>query len=126
MTTVYGSLGSFGSSVRSKSIGNNTNIGRISNFRSKSTPIHESEQKSDLNYSYSRSHFIMLPQAVSKSQNFVCLIKLVMLLLKLIQLSMDLVPMKYAVIFIYVINQSLNLVFEDYDQDFQTLLMLIV
>ena len=66
MTYTYGSSGSFGSRVRSKSIGNNTYTGRRNNFRSKPTPIHGLVQKYDLNYSYSRSHFSRLPQAVSK------------------------------------------------------------
>ena len=62
----YGSSGSFGSRVRSKSIGNKNYTGRRSNFRSKTTPIHGPVHKYYLNYSYSRSHFSRLPQAVAK------------------------------------------------------------
>ena len=67
MISAYGLSGSFGSIVRSKSIGHNTYKGRRSNFRSKSTPIHVSVYKSDLNHSYLRSHFSRLPQAVAKN-----------------------------------------------------------
>ena len=74
--SAYGVSGPFGSRVRSKYIGHNTYIGRTINFRSKSTTLHVS----DLNYSYSRSHFNRLPQAVAKNQFIVCLRKLVMLL----------------------------------------------
>ena len=35
-------------------------------MRSKPTPIHVPVRKSDLDYSYSRSHFSQLPQAVAK------------------------------------------------------------
>ena len=66
ITSAYGSSLSFGSIERSKYIGHNIYTGRISNFHSKPTPIHGPVQKSYLNYSYSRSHFIWLPQAVSK------------------------------------------------------------
>ena len=66
MISAYGSSGSFGSRVRSKYIGHNTHIGRRSHLRSKPTPIHGPVHKSDLNYSYSRSHFSRLPQLVSK------------------------------------------------------------
>ena len=62
----YGSSGSFGSRVRSKYIGHNTYTGRISNFRSKPTPIHGTAHTFYLNYSYPRSHFSQLPQAVSR------------------------------------------------------------
>ena len=66
MTAVYGSSGSFGSRVRSKYIEHNTYTGRRSNLHSKPTPVHGQGYKSNLNYSYSRSHFIQLPQAVAK------------------------------------------------------------
>ena len=59
-------MGSFGSRVRSKSIGNNTYTGRRNNFRLKPTPIHGTVHKYDFNYSYLRSHFICLTQAVAK------------------------------------------------------------
>ena len=65
MISAYGLSGLFGSRVRSKSIGHNTYIGR-SNFRSKTTPIHGPVHKSELNDSYSRSHFSRLPQALAK------------------------------------------------------------
>ena len=67
MTSAYGSSGLFVSRVSSKSIGHNIYTGRIINFRSKPTPIHGPVQKSYLNYSYSRSHFSRLPQAVAKN-----------------------------------------------------------
>ena len=57
MTYAYGSSGSFGSRVRSKSIGNNTYTVRRSNFLSKYY----------FNYSYSISHFNILPQVVAKN-----------------------------------------------------------
>ena len=66
MISAYGSSGFFGYIVRSKSIGHHKYTGRRSNFCSKSTPIHEPAHKSHLNYSYSISHFIILPQAVAK------------------------------------------------------------
>ena len=66
MAAAYGSSGSFESIVRSKYIVHNTYTVRRSNFRSKSTPIYGPVQNSDLNYSYSRSHFSRLPQAVDK------------------------------------------------------------
>ena len=72
MTAAYGSLGSFGSIVSSKYIRNNTYTDIISNFHSKPTPIYRSCHKSDLNYSYSRSKFSRLPQAVSRNK-FYCL-----------------------------------------------------
>ena len=50
MTSAYGSSWSFGSKVRSKSIGHKTYIGRRSNFSSKPTPIHGPVHKYDLNY----------------------------------------------------------------------------
>ena len=66
MTTAYGSSVSFGSRLRSRSIGHNTYKGRRSNFCSKPTPIHGPVHKLYLSYSYSRSHFGRLPQAVDK------------------------------------------------------------
>ena len=66
MISAYGSTGSFGSRVRSKYIGHTTYTFRISNFRSKPIPIHGPVHKSDLNYSYSRSHFSRSPHKVSK------------------------------------------------------------
>ena len=57
---------SFGSRVRSKSIGDNTYTGRRNNFLSKPTPIHGPVHKYYLNYSYLRSHFGRLTQAVAK------------------------------------------------------------
>ena len=66
MTSIYGLSGSFGSRVRSKSIGYNTYTVRGSNFCSKPTPIHGLFHKYDLNYSYSRSHFNRLPQVVAR------------------------------------------------------------
>ena len=66
MTPVYGSSGSFGSIVRSKSIRHNTYTGIRSNFHSKPTPIRGPVHKSGLNYSYSRSYFSRLPQEVAK------------------------------------------------------------
>ena len=56
----------YGSIVRSKCIGNNTYIVIISNFCSKSTPIHGSVNESELNFSYSRNYFSRLLQAVYK------------------------------------------------------------
>ena len=66
ITAAYGSAGSFVSMVRSKYIKHNTYTYIRSNFRSKPTPIHVPVHKYDLNYSYSRSHFVKLPQEVSK------------------------------------------------------------
>ena len=66
MTSAYGSFGSFGSRVRSKSIGHNTYTGRRINLCSKPTPINVPVHKSYFNYSYSKSRFSMLPQAVAK------------------------------------------------------------
>ena len=66
MNAAYVSSGSFLSRVSSKYIGHNIYTGRRSNLCSKTTPIHVPVHKSDLNYSYSRSHFSRLPQAVSK------------------------------------------------------------
>ena len=66
MTSAYGSSGSFGSMVRSKSIGQNTYTIRRSNLHSKPAPMNVPVHKSDLKYSYSRIHFSMLPQAVAK------------------------------------------------------------
>ena len=80
MIFAYGSSGLFGSRVRSKYIKHNTYTGRISNFHSKSTPIHGPFHKSDLNYSYSRSHFSRLPQAVAKKLIYRLSQKLVMLI----------------------------------------------
>ena len=67
MTDAYSSSGSFGSRVRSKYIGYNTYTGRWSNLCSKTTPIHRPVQKSDLNYSYYRSHFSRLLQAIDNN-----------------------------------------------------------
>ena len=66
MTSTYSWSGSFGSIVRYKSIEYSTYKYRGSNFRSKPTPIDGPVHKSDLNYSYSRIHFIRLPQAVAR------------------------------------------------------------
>ena len=66
MITAYGFSIPFGSIVRSKSNGHNTYIGRRSNLRSKPKPIHGPVHKPDLSYSYSRSHFSRLPQAVAE------------------------------------------------------------
>ena len=66
MNAAYGSSVSFGSIVRLKSIENNTCTVRRSNLRSKPTPIHGQVHTYDLNYSFSRSHFSLLPQAFSK------------------------------------------------------------
>ena len=63
MTSAYGSPGSFGLRVSSKSIGNNTYTGRRSHFRSKPTPLFGPVHKSDFNHSYSISHFKRLSQA---------------------------------------------------------------
>ena len=65
INATYGSLVSFWSRVRSRYIGHNTYVGRRSNVHLKPTPIHGPLQKSDLNYSYSISHFSWLPQAVA-------------------------------------------------------------
>ena len=62
----YGSLGYFGSRVRSKSIGRTIYTGRRSNFHLKTTPIHIPVHKYYCNYSYLRSHFSQLPKVVSK------------------------------------------------------------
>ena len=51
MIYAYGSSGSFGFILRSKSIGHNTYAGRRNYFRSKLTPIHGPVQKSDFNHS---------------------------------------------------------------------------
>ena len=66
MNYAYGSSGSFGSRVRSKSIEYNTYTGRRSNSCSKPTPIHGLVHKFYLNYSYSISHFSWLPQSFYK------------------------------------------------------------
>ena len=66
MVLANGSSGSFRSRIRSIVFLNNTYTDRRSNFCSKTTPIHGPVYKSDLNISYSRSHFNRLPQAVSK------------------------------------------------------------
>ena len=66
MISAYGLLGSFGSRVRSKYIGQNIYTSRKSNFCSEPTPIHGIVQKCYSNRSYSRSHFSRLPQAVAK------------------------------------------------------------
>ena len=72
MNSAYGSSVSFGSKVRSKYIVHNKFTGRIINLSSKPTPVHGPVHKSDLNYSYSRSKFSRLTQAVSKkvSKNY--------------------------------------------------------
>ena len=57
----------FGWIVSSKCIRNNTYTGRISNFHSKPTPIYRSCHKSDLNCSYSKSHFGRLPQELAEN-----------------------------------------------------------
>ena len=64
--TAYGSSGSFGSILRSKSIGHNTYTDRRSNLRSKPSQIYGPVHKIYLNYSYSRSHLRWLPHAVTK------------------------------------------------------------
>ena len=56
MTCAYVSLGPFGSRVNSKSMGHNTYTDRRINLRSNITPTLGQVHKSDLNYSYSRSH----------------------------------------------------------------------
>ena len=66
MISAYGLSECFGSIVSYKSIGHNDYRGRRINFRSKPTPIYGPVQKSDLNYSYSRSHFSRLPQVAAK------------------------------------------------------------
>ena len=65
MNSGYCSSGSFGSRARSEYIGHIIYTGRISNVHSKTKPIHVPVHKSDLNYSYSRSHFSRLPQVVA-------------------------------------------------------------
>ena len=67
MTAEYFSSGSYVSIVRTKFIEHNTYTGRRSHFHSKPIPICGPVQKSDLNYSYSISHFSQLPPAVAKS-----------------------------------------------------------
>ena len=67
ITASYGSSGSFVSRARYKSIGNNTYTGIRSNFHSKPAPINGPVHKSNLNYSYSRSHFSWLTQAIAKN-----------------------------------------------------------
>ena len=66
MNAACGSSVSFGSRVRSKSNKHNTYTGWRSYFRSKLIPIHGPVHKYDLNYSYLRSHFSRLTQAVVK------------------------------------------------------------
>ena len=68
MNASCGSSGSFGSRVRSKYIVHKPYTGRRSNFCSKTIPIYEPVHKSDLNFSYSISHFSWLPQSVSKGE----------------------------------------------------------
>ena len=70
MTATYGSSGSFLSVLRSKYIGHNTYTGRRSHIYSKPILIHRLVHKYYLNYSYSRSHFSWLPQAVAKRRIF--------------------------------------------------------
>ena len=65
MNTAFDSSLSFGSRVRSKLIGNNKYTGRRTNFHSKPTQIHWATHIPELKISYSRKHFILLPQAVS-------------------------------------------------------------
>ena len=69
MTSAYGSSRSFGSIVRSNSIGHNKYTGRIIILFSKPTPIHGLFHKSHLNYLYSISHFRRLTQEFSKILN---------------------------------------------------------
>ena len=52
--------------IKSKSIVRNTYTVRRINFRSKPTTINGPLHKSDLNFSYSRSHFSRLPYSVPK------------------------------------------------------------
>ena len=66
MTAEYSSSGSFGSIVRSKSIGHRTYTVLRINLCSKPAPIHGPVHKYDMNDLYSRSHFSRLPQAVAK------------------------------------------------------------
>ena len=66
MISAYVSSGSFGSRVSFKYIGHNTRTGIRSHLRSKPAPIYGPVNKYDFNYSYSRSHFSRLPQAVAK------------------------------------------------------------
>ena len=66
MNAANRSLGSFGSRVRSKNIGQNTYKGRRSDFHSKPKPIHGPVHKYYLDFSQFRSHFSHLPQAVPK------------------------------------------------------------
>ena len=66
MVSAYGLSVSFESRVRSKYIGHNTYTFIRSNLRSKIAQIHVPVHKQDSNYSYSRSHFSRLPQAVAK------------------------------------------------------------
>ena len=67
MISVYSFSGSFGSRVKSKSIGYNTYTVRRIDFSSKPSPIHGPFKNSNLNYSYSRIQFSRLPKAVAKS-----------------------------------------------------------
>ena len=57
MNDAYVSSGSFGSRVRSKSIGHNKYTGKRSNFHSKTTPMHGPVHKYYLNFLYSIIHF---------------------------------------------------------------------
>ena len=66
MNAAYGSSGSFGLWVRSKSIGHNTYTGRISHLISKPTQIYGLVHKLDLNLFYSRSHSSWSTQSFSK------------------------------------------------------------
>ena len=66
MNAAYGSSGSFGSRVRSKSMGYSTYTGRISNFSSNPRLIHLLVHKYYLSFSYLTIYFSPLPQAVSK------------------------------------------------------------
>ena len=67
MISAYCSSGLFGSRVWTKSIVNNTYTGRKSDLCSKPTPIHGPVHKSDLNCSYSKSHFGRLPQELAEN-----------------------------------------------------------
>ena len=71
MISAYGSSGSFESKLRSKYFGHDTYSDRRSNLFSKPTTIRGPVHESDLNYSYSRSHFSRLPQAVAKKLIYV-------------------------------------------------------
>ena len=65
MNAAYGSSGSFGSIVRSKSMGYNTYTGRIRNFSSNPSIIHVPIYKSYLSFSYLKIHFTWLSKSFS-------------------------------------------------------------